>query len=561
MDNIDYEGVFKGKRVVYFSMEIGINSEFSTYSGGLGILAGDTVRSSADLNIPLVAVTLVSKKGYFRQEFTPDGWQIEHSDVWEPDKHLILLSEQVEVEIEKRSVKIQAWLYVVKSTAGGQVPVIFLDTDLEVNAPKDREITAHLYGGDQRYRMKQEIVLGIGGLRMINALKINVLKYHLNEGHASFLLLDLLRNFGWNVESVKNLCVFTTHTPVEAGHDKFPYQLALEILPTVIPIDTIKEYAGQDSLNMTHLALNLSGFINGVAEKHRETTKKMFPGYEIRSITNGIHSLTWIHPALKKLYDEYIPGWAKEPELLVRTEFIPHEEIWESHYDAKKELIDYVNGKTGRDFSYDTFTIGFARRASTYKRHALLFQDLKRLLKINKQFPIQIIFAGKAHPKDEPGKKMIQEIFSYIEKLKNDVKIAYLENYNMDIAKILVPGVDVWLNTPMRPMEASGTSGMKAALNGVINFSVSDGWWVEGCIEGVTGWAIGPCLEGKLSDSEMAILEKQDLYGKLEYAILPMFYEHRDSWITIMKNSIGKIAYYFNSTRMMRHYITDAYFG
>jgi len=557
---VDYKKVLKDRKVAYFSMEVGLRPEFSTYSGGLGILAGDTVRSSADLNIPLVAVTLVSKKGYFRQEFSQDGWQLEKPDDWQPEKFLTLLPERIEVEVEKRPVKIQAWLYIYESSTGGKVPVLFLDTDIEDNASQDRDITFYLYGGDQRYRIKQEIVLGIGGTRMLKALGVELTKYHLNEGHASFLTLELLKEYGGNIEKVQKKCVFTTHTPIEAGHDKFSYDMVFGILAEIVPWDTIKSIAGSDSLNMTLLALNLSGYVNGVAKKHGETTKKMFPGYEIRSVTNGVHPHTWTHDNFKKLYDHYFPGWAKEPSLLVRVEVIPHEEIWEAHYQAKKELINYINDKSDIKFSSEVFTIGFARRATAYKRHALMFQDLKRLRNINAKFPIQVVFAGKAHPYDEPGKKMIQNIFYIMKDLKKELKITYLENYDMEKAQKLVSGVDVWLNTPKRPMEASGTSGMKAALNGVINFSIPDGWWAEGCIEGVTGWSIGPTRDD-ISVEEMELDEKRDLYGKLEYAILPMFYEQRDNWIEMMKNSIGKIAHYFNSHRMMHRYITDAYFS
>lgn len=556
----ELEKALAGKKIAYFSMEIGLLPDFSTYSGGLGILAGDTVRSSADLNIPLIAVTLVSRKGYFKQELAPDGAQIEHPDEWDPQKHLIPLPQEVEVTIEKRAVKIRSWLYLVESTTAGKVPVIFLDTDIEGNSPEDREITSYLYGGDKRYRMKQEIVLGVGGVRMLEALEVEVIKYHLNEGHASFLTLELLRIFEGDVEKVKEMSVFTTHTPVEAGHDKFPYQLAEEILPPLLPLPRIKELVGEEVLNMTLLALNLSGFVNGVAKRHQEVTEKMFPGYRIRAINNGVHSYTWTHQAFKKIYDKYLPGWAKEPELLVRVEIISNEEIWEAHQQAKQELIDYVNSKSELAFSSDVLTIGFARRATAYKRHTLLFSDLKRLRNINKKFPFQVIFAGKAHPQDEQGKNMIKEVFSYIKKLKNEIKMVYLDNYDMELAKRLIAGVDVWLNTPLRPLEASGTSGMKAAHNGVINFSVLDGWWAEGCIEGVTGWAIGPSPEEKLSEEEILLQEKYDLYGKLEYAILPLYYEQRDNWIRMMKNSIGKIAYYFNSHRMMRRYITEAYF-
>ena len=560
--NEEIQQILKGKKIAYFSMEMGLDATFSTYSGGLGILAGDTVRSSADLKIPLVAVTLVNKKGYFRQELTPQGKQIEHPDEWNPEEALTLINEEVEVKIEGKPVKIKAWLYVVESSgvAGGKVPVFLLDADVEGNTPEDREITSRLYGGDQNYRIKQEIVLGIGGLRLLQKLNVDAVKFHLNEGHASFLLLELLKDLQMDIEKVREMSVFTTHTPIEAGHDKFSYEVATKILAPLIPIETLKELAGQDCLNMTLLALNLSGFINGVAKKHQETTEKMFPSYEIKWVTNGIHSFTWTHPGFKKLYDKYLPGWANEPELLVRVENIPHKEILEARAIAKKDLINYTNSLTNQDLSPEVFTIGFARRATTYKRHTLLFTDLDRLRKINKKYKFQLIFAGKAHPHDEPGKQMIEQIFSLRDELKDEIKIAYLENYDMNIAKKLIPGVDIWLNTPRRPLEASGTSGMKAAHNGVVNLSILDGWWIEGWIEGVTGWAIGPRPEEKVTEEEMHNRELEDLYGKLEYAILPMFYEQKEAWIKMMTDSIGKIAYYFNSHRMMRRYITEAYF-
>ncbi len=552
--------ILKGKKIAYFSMEIGISSEFSTYSGGLGILAGDMVRSCADLNIPFIAVTLISRKGYFRQELTPQGKQIEHPDDWHPEEHLKLLPEEVEVIIEGRAVKVKAWLYMVESSKGGDVPVIFLDTNVEGNTDEDKSITDYLYGGDQRYRIKQELVLGIGGVRMLNALGVEAIKFHLNEGHAAFLVLELMRIYNMDIEKIRSLCVFTTHTPIEAGHDKFPYPLAESIIPPLIPTDTLKKLAGQETLNMTLLALNSSGFINGVAKKHRETTKKMFPGYEIRAITNGIHPYTWTHEGFKNLYDRYLPGWANEPELLVRVEVIPNEEICESRNKAKRELIDFVNETMGVEMKYEYLTIGFARRATAYKRHTLIFTDLDRLISINKKFPLQIIFAGKAHPHDEAGKKMIEDVFAYIDKLKDKIKIVYLPNYNIDLAKKLISGVDIWLNTPRRPLEASGTSGMKAAINGVLNFSVLDGWWIEGCIEGVTGWSIGPSPEHNLSESEIFEQEKNDLYGKLEYNILPLFYRRHDTWLWMIENSIGKIAHYFNTHRMMRRYLSEAYF-
>jgi starch phosphorylase len=417
-----------------------------------------------------------------------------------------------------------------------------------------------LYGGDERYRLKQEVVLGIGGVRMLEALGFKIIKYHMNEGHSSLLTLELLRRHGMNIQKVRELCIFTTHTPVEAAQDKIPYEVVKEVIGETADLEILRRIVGHDRLNMTLLALNLSNHINGVAKRHRDISREMFPGYEINAITNGIHSYTWTCESFKKIYDKYLPGWANEPDLLVRVDGIPDEEIWQAHREAKKVLIDYVNKATNIGMDYDTLTIGFARRATGYKRANLLFSDLEKLRKINRKGKIQVIFAGKAHPKDESGKKLIEQIFGYIEKLKDEIKIVYLENYEMDLAAKLVSGVDVWLNTPLRPLEASGTSGMKAAHNGVINFSVLDGWWIEGWIEGVTGWAIGTHPDEHLSrEEESHIKELDDLYNKLEYIIIPMFYERRDEWIRMMKNSIGKIAYYFNSHRMMRRYVTEAY--
>jgi starch phosphorylase len=363
-----------------------------------------------------------------------------------------------------------------------------------------------------------------------------------------------------NVDKVRNLCVFTTHTPVEAGHDKFPYDIVQEILGEVVPFDILKNLGGQDRLNMTLLALNLSNYVNGVAKRHGDFSREMFPGYEIHAITNGIHSCMWTCASFKKLYDKYLPGWAHEPDLLVRVDTIPDEEIWQAHKESKKMLIDYVNKVTNIGLDCNTLTLGFARRATEYKRTNLLFSDLEKLKRVNRKGNIQVIFAGKAHPRDESGKKMIEQVFGYIEKLKDEIKMVYLTNYDMELSAKLVSGVDVWLNTPLPPLEASGTSGMKAAHNGVINFSVLDGWWIEGWIESVTGWAIGPQPDEHVSTAERHMRELDDFYNKLEYIIVPMFYQRKDEWIRMMKNSIGKIAYHFNSHRMMRRYVIEAYF-
>ena len=570
MNIVCLEELIKEPKIAYYSMEIGIQNDIPTYSGGLGVLAGDTIRAGADLKLPMVAVTLLTKKGYFIQELDERGRQTEHPVSWDPEKYMDLLPHKVSVRIEGRDVLVQAWQYNVESLTRGCVPIFFLDTDVDGNAPEDREITHYLYGGDLAYRLKQEIILGIGGVRMLHQLGFEIKKYHMNEGHSSLLTIELLNRFKrpiedvwdeklvWDVEKVKDLCVFTTHTPVDAGHDRFPYDLVTKILCEPIPLNVLKEIGGRDDLNMTRLGLNLSEFINGVAKKHGEVSRSMFPGYEISAITNGVHTFTWTCDSFKRLYDKYLPGWANEPELFVRIGRVPDEEIWDTHMEAKKALLDYVRRTTGVEMNPDILTIGFARRATAYKRADLIFSDLDRLESIGPG-KLQIIYAGKAHPKDETGKKLIEKLFSIKDRLKGKITMVYLKNYDMDVALKMVSGVDIWLNTPLRPREASGTSGMKAAHNGVMNFSVLDGWWIEGHIEGFTGWSIGPSpTETTLTDN-LDTRDADDLYNKLETIIIPMYYSARHTWVRMMQNAIGKNAYYFNCHRMMRRYVTDAY--
>jgi len=558
MQTDELQGVLKGQKIAYFSMEVGLTSEIPTYAGGLGTLAGDAIRSSADLKLPLIAVTLISKRNYFKQKLDANGRQTEQQNEWNPEKFMTLLPNEVNVQIEGRTVKVKAWLYKYQSVASGVVPVLFLDTDFDANVPEDREISFYLYGGNERYRLKQEAVLGFGGVRMLDALGFHVRKYHMNEGHSSFLAVELMRKYAMDEEKVKELCVFTTHTPVEAGHDKFSYDLIREVLETV-DLSVLKKYGGEERLNMTCLALNLSNYVNGVAKRHQEISRKMFTGFEIHAITNGVHSYTWTGERYRKVFDKYLPGWAIEPELLAKVDLIPDGEIWQAHQQQKQALIDFANQTANAKLDPEVLTLGFARRATEYKRATLLFSSLDRLRTISRNGKFQAIFAGKAHPRDEGGKRLIEQIYSYARQLKSDLEIVYLENYDMDIAAKMVGGVDVWLNTPLRPMEASGTSGMKAAHNGVLNFSVLDGWWIEGWIENLTGWAIGPHPEESIDDPACFAKEIEDLYNKLEYVIIPTFYDRRDEWIGLMKNSIGKIAYYFNSHRMMRRYVTEAY--
>jgi starch phosphorylase len=553
------ENAEKKKKIAYFSMEIGLMKDAPTYAGGLGILAGDTLRSSADLELPLVAITLISKKGYFRQELDNQGRQIEQPEQWDPSRLLTLLPQEAKVVLDGREVTIRPWLYRLRSLTGWEIPILFLDTDQKENSLEDRKITDHLYGGDKRYRLKQEVVLGIGGVRILDALGFEIRKYHLNEGHSSLLALELLKKHDMNPEAVKEMCIFTTHTPVQAAHDNFFYSIVDEVIRDKRDLELLKRFGGQDQMNMTLLGINLSNYINGVAKRHREIGMAMFPGYKIHAVTNGIHSYTWTCACLRSVYDRHMPGWANEPELLVRVGGISDEEIWRQHLGAKKVLIDYITRENGLEMDPEVFTIGSARRVTPYKRPAFIFSDLERLRKINKKYNIQIVLAGKAHPKDYAGKQAIEEVFRHIQDLKDEIKIVFLKNYDMELAKLLLSGVDLWLNTPLPPYEASGTSGMKAAHNGVVNFSVLDGWWIEGWIEGVTGWSIGPEPGETISADEIRNQELEDLYNKLRYIIIPLFYQRRDDWIKMMKNSIGMIAYYFNSHRMMRRYVTEAY--
>ncbi|MBS0579274.1 MAG: alpha-glucan family phosphorylase [Proteobacteria bacterium] len=546
-------------------MEIALRSDMPTYAGGLGVLAGDTLRSAADLSLPLVAVTLVSRAGYFRQHLDAEGRQTENPAPWDPAICARALDAKVAIRIEERAVWVGAWLYVVESHLGGRAPVILLDTDLPENASADRQITHYLYGGDDRYRLMQEMVLGIGGVRVLQALGFEISAYHMNEGHAALLGVELLRRYTYpsselqsgespyDVPRVRQLCRFTTHTPVEAGHDRFSYELAQRLFggtqghadATLIDIGELQKLAGRECLNMTRLALSLSDFVNGVAKRHAEVSARMYPGYQVRAITNGVHPYTWTAPSFRRLFDRYAAGWCHEPELLSRTDSIRDAEILDAHTQAKAALIQRVRELTGIELSPSAAILGLARRMTAYKRPELLFADLERLRTLALERPFQIVLAGKAHPRDDEGKQLIVRLYREARALKGQIPVAYLPDYDLSLAQLLVAGCDLWLNTPLPPFEASGTSGMKAAFNGVPSLSVLDGWWVEGCIEGVTGWSIE---------------DASTLYEKLGGTILPLFHAaDRSGWVRTMKGSISKNAAFFNSHRMMRRYATEAY--
>jgi len=546
-------------------MEIAINPGMPTYSGGLGVLAGDTLRSAADLGIPLAAFSLIHRKGYFQQHLDGTGMQTEDVQLWNPADFCTEEPARITVSVEDRIVTVRAWRYDMAGRFGHVVPIYLLDTDLEGNSGWDRGLTDHLYGGDTNYRLQQEIVLGMGGARMAHALGYRVNVYHMNEGHAAFLTLALLeRQLGGgplgaateaDIEQVRRKCVFTTHTPVPAGHDRFSTEQAIRILGGDRTARLERQGCFKDGLlNMTLLALRFSRYANGVAMQHGIVSREMFPEFAIDTITNGVHAPTWVSEPIQQMLDEHIPAWRRDNLYLRNSIDLPEAKIQVAHARAKETLLSEVATRTGLVLNPNVLTLGFARRAATYKRANLLFTDPKRLAEIaTAAGGLQILYAGKAHPQDEPGKRLIQEVVEDAAKFSSDVlRIVYLENYAWDLGALLTAGVDVWVNTPKRPYEASGTSGMKAALNGVPSLSILDGWWIEGCIEGFTGWAI----EDGASDAE----EANSLYEKLEKSIVPLYRETPEKWARLMRNTIAFNGSYFNTNRMVKQYTRNAYY-
>jgi glycogen phosphorylase len=553
--------------VAYFSMEVGLESDLPTYSGGLGVLAGDTLRAAADLGVPMVGVTLVHRKGYFRQHLGPDGAQSEAPAEWSPESRLEPMPQRVAVTVEGRAVSVRAWRYPIRGL-GGVVPVYLLDTDLEENSDWDRRLTDHLYGGDLRYRLCQEVVLGVGGVEFLRAAGHDRLTtYHMNEGHAALLVLGLLEeDAGGRVpdrvttaarEAVRRLCVFTTHTPVPAGHDQFPADLVRDVLGEPAASALLAcDGRVDDVLNLTGLALTFSHYVNGVGMRHGEISRGMFPGYPINSITNGVHALTWAADPFRGLYDRHFPEWRRDNLYLRYAIGIVPGEILAAHAECKRQLLADVERRTGVRLDPNALTLGFARRAAAYKRADLLFTDLDRLRRIARSVgPLQVVFAGKAHPRDEGGKAQIRRVYEAAAALGGDVRVVYLEGYDMALARLLCAGSDVWLNTPLKPQEASGTSGMKAAVNGVPSLSILDGWWVEGCLEGLTGWAIGQD-GGKPGDPER---EAADLYEKLEHVVAPLFYGRPLAFAEVMRSTIALNGSYYNAQRMVAQYLRNAY--
>jgi glycogen phosphorylase len=559
--------VHPNSTVAYFSMEIALDKAVPTYSGGLGVLAGDTLRSAADLSVPVVGITLLHRKGYFHQHLDEAGNQTESPVLWRPEDKLEPVEARTTVMIEGRTVHVRAWKYPVRGVTGHEVPVYLLDTELPENGEWDQTLTDYLYGGDNHYRLCQEIVLGMGGAALLRSLKVQAQIYHLNEGHSALLTLCLLE---WqldgrkafeldeaDIEAVRHRCVFTTHTPVPAGHDKFPVDVVRRVLGEEhVSLLEAAHCIDDATLNMTHLALRLARWVNGVAMKHREVSQGMFPNFPIDAITNGVHAGTWTSPAFQALLDKRIPEWRLDNLYLRYAVGIPLPEIRSAHAEAKRAMIAEIAERTSVTLDPKVFTIGFARRATPYKRADLVFADPTRLAEIGTAVgPVQIVFGGKAHPNDDGGKDLIRRIHEAAAALAGQVTVVYVENYEMEIAAKIVAGVDLWLNNPMKPLEASGTSGMKAALNGVPSLSVLDGWWIEGHVEGVTGWSIGDAeTEGDQSK------DANEIYLKLERVILPLYYGLPFAYAEVMRASIALNGSFFNTQRMVEQYVRNAYF-
>lgn len=541
-------------------MEIALEGDVPTYSGGLGVLAGDTIRSCADLQIPMVAITLTYNAGYFYQMVAPDGRQVERDIRWDFSANFDHLPEKIELKLQDKTLVVGVWRYDVVGRSGFVVPVILLDTDLPENEPWQRNLTRVLYDASPFQRIVQEMILGICGIRMLDKLGFkNINTYHMNEGHAAFLILELLKRLG-SIDEVKKHCVFTTHTPVRAGHDKFDYHLVQDVFRDQLHPD-IKVLGGEHELNMTVLALNGSRYCNAVAMKHGEISRKMFPDYQIDHITNGIHMSYWLSPYMHVLFDNELgTAWHHDYHSLEHALELNSVEVWRAHQKSKLDFLDYEKSHSWVLLDEKLLTIGFARRVTEYKRPLLLFSDLERFAKIVSG-KVQFIFAGKAHPADNQAKTFIKNINDFSDYLWNSfrIRVVFLENYDMDLAKLMVSGVDVWMNNPRRYREASGTSGMKAALNGVLNFSVLDGWWIEGYqMDPLAGWTIGPGPEIPDADMKDDWVDAEDLYVKLQDEIIPTWRKNQGEWMERMKHAI-RLASFFNTHRMVEEYAEKAY--
>ncbi|MGB0202502.1 MAG: alpha-glucan family phosphorylase [Candidatus Poseidoniaceae archaeon] len=539
--------------VGYFTAEIGLWSELHTYSGGLGVLAGDHVKSAADAEIPLVGVTLVYRKGYGRQHLDKDGVQTETYRDLDPAQHMQDTGMEISLPLDGGELWAKVWRADITGVSGHVVPVYFLDTFHPKNSEKHLELGLTLYGGDDWVRIRQEYLLGVGGLRLLDKLGLEVDGLHLNEGHCTFALLEMLGK-GWSREQLAKRVLFTTHTPVPAGHDRFEWEAVEEVLGDLLPADAKQLVidAGDPEegrrISMSHLAVALSGPVNAVSNLNAWVASSMFADHHIAPITNGVHHITWTSPMMADLFDKQLPGWREDPTKLAHAGKIPTEDLAGARDVARKVLRELVLTSTGVKLAKNRLTIGFARRFATYKRANLVFSDLERLREIGAG-KIQFVFSGKAHPRDEGGKALIKSIFDSAKDLENEIPVAFLEDYSMATGLAMTGGVDIWLNNPIRPMEASGTSGMKAAMNGVPNCSILDGWWPEGCEHGVNGWAIG-----EADDERDDVRDAKNVLDVIENEVLPAWNEGDEKWCEIMRASIATSAR-FTGARMISDYL------
>jgi starch phosphorylase len=540
-------------------MEIGLDESIPTYSGGLGLLTGDLAYSFADLGVPATFVTLLSRNGYTSQTLDPNAGQRDTPQPWDWQRLLVDTGVTVDVEIGDRAQKVGAWERRLEGKT--ETSILFLNTDYQENQQEVRDATDRLYGGRPTTRLIQDMVLGVGGYRILSTLGRKVQIYHLNESHAAFATVELLRDLG-GPEGVRKHCVFTTHTPVAAGNDTFPIASVRDAFRKYGWMNWDAE-ASDGSINLSKLAEKYSGVTNAVSLKHRFVSNGVLGHDGITFVTNGVYHRRWVHPELGAVYDRHIRGWETMPSLLARANAIPTEELWKAHTAVKGALVQAVNQQTNIGFNDESLIVTVAKRFTAYKRNTMILSDPGRLMKISSERgEIQIILAGKAHPMDGPAKAMISDAIQKAALLKRDsksVRVAVMENYDIDMAKLLVAGSDVWLNNPRRPLEACGTSGMKAGMNGVLNLSVYDGWWLEGGIDGLNGWGIGRRADwgdiGGPAEGE----DENDLYVKLADSVLPTFYGKRERWVEMSKASIATIGPHFNSYRMLEDYVTKVY--
>lgn len=538
--------------VGYFTAEIGLWSELHTYSGGLGVLAGDHVKSAADAEIDLVGVTLLYREGYGRQHIDNDGNQTETFGAIDPADHLIDTGLDLTLPLDDGTIHAKIWKVEVVGVTGHVVPVYFMDTHHPKNSEYHQRLGARLYGGDDDVRIRQEYLLGVGGVRLLNKLKKNFSGLHLNEGHCTFALLELLSQ-GWTREDLSKKILFTTHTPVPAGHDRFEWDDVNEVLGDLIPkdaVELVKSVGDPEDgarCSMSHLAVALAEQVNAVSNLNAQVASTMFDNYHIHPLTNGVHHITWTSPTMSALFDEKLPGWKVDPTQLGYAGTLSDDDLLAARGKNRRIFRELVKASTGVELEEERLTIGFARRFATYKRANLVFKDLERLSRIGGG-KIQFVFSGKAHPRDDGGKQLIRDIYGSAKHLEQEIPVAFLENYDMDTGLAITSGVDIWLNNPVRPMEASGTSGMKAAMNGVPNCSILDGWWPEGCQHGVNGWAIGESEDDRNDDRDA-----DNIYSVLENDVIPAWEKGGSVWANIMRSSIATSAR-FTGARMISEY-------